>query len=289
MALVRAAVFTLNNPGEVPVNWTEYVRYGVYQLERGESGTPHYQGYAEFTKPVRFSALKKWMPTAHWEQRRGSRDQARAYCMKEDTRVAGPFEHGDWAAGGQGSRTDVAAAAQTLREDIGTARPFARVTDEHTVAVIKYHRGLEFVANEFVPPRTEPPEVVVFYGPTGSGKSRSAREFLEEDEPAQWDPSMGTWFDGYLGQRVFLFEEFRGQLPMAVMLTLLDRYTARVQVKGGMRKFVATKIAITSPKHPRLWYPEQSDDRVEQLMRRITRIVRLGPDPQPQPSLEDIL
>lgn len=274
---VRAVVFTLNSPTS-PIAWPDYVRYGVYQLEKGAQGTPHYQGYAELTKPVRFSTLKKWLPTAHFEPRRGTREQARDYCMKEESREDGPWEHGSWEAGGQGKRNDIISAVDTLKEQIGKSRPLQCVAEEHPVTFVKFHRGLEALMNQLVPPRTQPPEVVVFYGATGTGKSRAARAFLGEQRPAMWVPSKGHWFDGYCGQEVFLFEEFRGQLPMPMMLSLLDRYTAEVQVKGGMRDFVAKKIAITSPKHPELWYPSKHDDDIKQLMRRITRVERLGPE-----------
>lgn len=102
----RAWCFTLNNPEEhgivddvLPVLAQE--RYVVWQRERGENGTPHIQGYIELHNPVRLSAMKLWLPSAHFEVRRGTREQARAYCMKEDTRDAGPWERGDFDRGKQ--------------------------------------------------------------------------------------------------------------------------------------------------------------------------------------------
>jgi len=46
------------------------------------------------TKAVRFSAMKKLDPTAHWEVVRVN-GAAIHYCMKEETRVAGPWEFGE--------------------------------------------------------------------------------------------------------------------------------------------------------------------------------------------------
>jgi hypothetical protein len=45
-----------------------------------------------------------------------------------------------------------------------------------------------------------------------------------------------------------------------------------VQVKGGMRQFVADTIYITSPKHPDEWYKDDGSDKLNQLKRRITTI-----------------
>ena len=83
-------VFTLNNPepqheqsliDEVPY------RYLVFQHEISESGTHHLQGYVVLSRQLRLSALKKLLPTAHWEIRKGTHEQAKAYCTKEETRM----------------------------------------------------------------------------------------------------------------------------------------------------------------------------------------------------------
>ena len=87
-----------------------------------------------------------------------------------------------------------------------------------------------------------------------------------------WWPAQEKWFDGYEGHEKTLFEEYRGQMPFGHMLMLLDRYDARVQYKGGSMQFCSTKIAITSPLHPMLWYKKedlQAQDRIDQLIRRI--------------------
>jgi len=90
--------------GAAGSNWPECVRYCTGQLEEGEQGLHrHLQGYLELSKPQRLSWLKAQLSgTAHWEPRRGTREQARDYARKSDTRVEGPWEYGDWQAGGRG-------------------------------------------------------------------------------------------------------------------------------------------------------------------------------------------
>lgn len=51
--------------------------------EVGDSGTPHIQGYIRFKNQIRFSTLKKKVPTAHWEKAKGTPDQNFRYCSKE--------------------------------------------------------------------------------------------------------------------------------------------------------------------------------------------------------------
>lgn len=94
----------------VPITINEDICLLVYQLERGESGTDHLQGYVEFTTRRTLTAAKRLLdqPTAHLERRRGSRAQAIDYCTKEDTRVAGPWSHGDITTPSQqGKRNDI--------------------------------------------------------------------------------------------------------------------------------------------------------------------------------------
>lgn len=90
---------TLNNPDEVPHEYLENIynklkaKYVCGQLERGEAGTPHIQFFINFEKPTRIAALKKICGKAHWESVKIN-NGAHVYCMKEETRIEGPWEFG---------------------------------------------------------------------------------------------------------------------------------------------------------------------------------------------------
>ena len=56
-----------------------------------------------------------------------------------------------------------------------------------------------------------------------------------------WHPHQDRWFDDYDQHHSVIFEEFRGQLPFAFILSLTDRYDRRIQYKGGSCQFLATK------------------------------------------------
>eukprot|EP00983_Pelagomonas_calceolata_P068625 1150006-Pelagomonas_calceolata.AAC.1 len=105
--------------------------------------TEHLQGYAELSQPVRLSTVRWWLPSAHWEPRAGSRDSARDYCRKEDSRSAGPWEHGAFEQGGQGSRSDLAAACATLRSG-----GIHSVAEQHPTEFVKFNRGLRALQDE---------------------------------------------------------------------------------------------------------------------------------------------
>lgn len=147
---------------------------------------------------------------------------------------------------------------------------------------IRCHKGLAAIRAALVEPRTSKPFVKVFFGSTGVGKSRRARN--EIGTPLYvWHPQCQQWFDGYGGEANVLFEEFRGQLPFGMLLSLLDRYDAKVQYKGGVIEFAATTIYLTSPVHPTQWYSSeklQKDDCLDQLLRRIDEVEELLPGNQ---------
>lgn len=143
-ASTRNHVFTYNNPTHSPSDFqtilatSERVRYSIFQLEEGENGTPHYQGYVEYNKPVNVRFFNNHLcATAHTEKRKGTRDQAREYCRKEDTRKEGPWETGVWVAGGAGKRNDLAGIITACKT--GSLK---RVAEEHPEGILRYSKVL---------------------------------------------------------------------------------------------------------------------------------------------------
>lgn len=62
----------------------------AWQVEEGDSGTPHIQGVFRWKHQKHFSALKKQFPRAHWEPDRNF-EASLIYCNKEKGRILGPF------------------------------------------------------------------------------------------------------------------------------------------------------------------------------------------------------
>lgn len=50
------------------------------------TGRIHFQGAVQCRSQQRFSALKKWLPTAHWEPAK-NKDALQKYAMKADTAI----------------------------------------------------------------------------------------------------------------------------------------------------------------------------------------------------------
>ena len=114
-------------------------------------------------------------------------------------------------------------------------------------------------------------EVSIYYGATGTGKTRLAYE--SSDSVYKWNVDTPEWWDGYDGERTLLIDEFYGQLKPSRMLQLLDGYTCRLPVKGGFTYANWDKVYITSNAHPDCWYGELVPQAVKDaLHRRYTEI-----------------
>lgn len=107
----------------------------------------------------------------------------------------------------------------------------------------------------------------VFWGPTGTGKSRLAwHEAGLEAYPK--DPRT-KWWDGYDGEQCVVIDEFRGDIDIAHLLRWLDRYKVIVEKKGGRAVLKATDFWITSNLHPNDWYKGVDQLTKDALARRI--------------------
>jgi len=265
----RSWCFTENNPTGL-IDWSlndslERVRYAVYQHEVGENGTPHFQGYVEFNKPVRLSYCRTLIPGAHWETRKGTRDQARNYAMKEETRMDGPYEYGDWTGGGQGQRTDV----QALKALIDDGASLVQIWDEQPTMFLRYLRSIQTAQMLKCPQRTWKTEVHVLYGPTNTGKTRFVMDNYGPTSRLYFKQK-SIWWDGYIGQENVILDDFYGWLPYDELLRLLDRYPLTVQTKGSQTQFLAKRIFLTSNTHPIKWYSNAKIlGQIDSFIRRV--------------------
>jgi len=93
-------------------------QYMVYQVEQAPTTERwHIQGYLILRRPSQMNIVANMFPCAvHLEGAHGTPLQCQAYCMKLETRVAAPIEFGIFPAQTQGQRTDLVAAATTIRE-----------------------------------------------------------------------------------------------------------------------------------------------------------------------------
>lgn len=114
------------------------VTYLCYQEEVcPKSQRRHYQGYCQLksTSRVKNAQAILGIGKSHVEPQRGTNAEARAYCMKLESRAdpnAVPVEFGQYCEG-QGDRTD-------LKSVVGL--PIRTVARDHPELFVRFHRGL---------------------------------------------------------------------------------------------------------------------------------------------------
>ncbi len=287
MARLRNVCFTLNNPTAPVLFNEEKMDYLIMQLEVGEEGTTHIQGYCELKTQQRLNAVKALLggPTVHIEARRGTQQQAIDYCKKDDTRAPGsePKEFGTPKK--QGKRNDINAFRDAII--LGKRERELILDDDYCPTVAKYPKLYAKIAAMDPPKRTEDLEVTLLIGPTGLGKTRYVIDKHLDDPLFYRIPlSNGTmWYDGYDKHTSVLMDDFAGaasHMTLVTLLQLLDRYPVQVPIKGGHTWYLPTHIYLTSNILPAEWY--KWDKRLPQydaLARRITKVLVFQQDQEP--------
>jgi len=245
------------------------IRCAVWQLELSpETSRLHLQGYAEFRTPFRMAAVKSLLgSTVHLEPRKGTRQQAIDYCRKEDTRFAGPWQFGDVNDVRPGKRNDL----HELAEAIAGGASRRGVVEDFGHLYIRYSRGVEnllSVRAMYKVPEWRELTTVVYHGQAGTGKTRRA----VEANPGDYfilQSGERVWFDGYEGESTLIIDDFYGWIKYGLLLSMLDGYRLRVEVKGGFTYANWTKVFITSNDPPEAWYQK---GLTPALRRRITEI-----------------
>lgn len=238
----------------------ENVRYCVYQLERGETGRHHLQGFLSFTRQVRRPQVLRVLrdPPVHFVQVAvGSPSQNKNYCTKAEGQLAAPVEWGN-CPGGQGTRSDLEAFTDVIK-----VSGLKRATEELPTVFIKYARGareLDSFYRGLQLPDLREVWVCVLWGDSGGGKSWAANAFAPDvprfrvQEAAQ---NQTQWFDNYAGEEILILDDFCGTLNFRSLLRILDGYKEQYQTKGGHVWGSWKYVLITSNTNPNQWY----DDR----------------------------
>lgn len=270
MPRVRNVVFTLNGyvlEDERRLLEEPAFRYCVFGRETGDRGNEHLQGYAEFEEQKEWAAAKETVSVrSHIERRRGSQKQAIDYCKKE----------GNWSESGvprsQGQRVDLEEISGLIQDgmtDLEVAHyDFSRW--------VQYGKRFNTFRDLLCEPRTlesPAPDVRLYWGATGTGKSLAAREEFP-NICVHFDEN---WFDGYepMVHDEYLFDDFDwSTMKINKLLQVLDRYAIRVPVKHGS-KIWKPKVIILTSNHPlEEWYPFAKQSARDALKRRFGDNIR---------------
>jgi len=224
------------------------------------TGRIHLQAYIEFKEAISFNSAKTRLPEgSHIEIRKGSRDDARDYCRKDESRIAGPYECGEWCKAGQ--RTDL----EELFSLIKAEKPLQEIIETNPTCAIRNWKHLKCIGDFYVSNRDFKTKVIWCYGCTGSGKSRWAFNTYPN---AFWKPN-NRWWDGYdpREHETVIWDDWAPDIiGYKEMLRLMDRYPMFIEQKGLTTKFRAKTLVFTSIIHPRFMDDPYS---TEEFLRRI--------------------
>lgn len=288
MSRSRGWCFTINNYTQSDVEQIDSFscRYMVYGFETGACGTPHIQGFLYMENDKTLQVMKKkFHPTAHLEPQRGTSVQASDYCKKDGKVV----ERGVLPR--QGRRTDLF----TLKDEIVAGKRVDDIVMESPEMYHQYGRTLHKIEDlcmrrKF---RTAMTQGIWIYGSTGTGKSTLGFSGYTPDTHYRYVYSQGgnEWQDGYTQQDTVIYDEYRGQLPMHVLLTTIDEHPNHSYLRRGREPlpFISKRVIITSSMHPREVYKNlDANDNLNQLLRRL-KIFRLEPGVPPPAELINLL
>lgn len=218
----------------------------------------HWQLIVAMERKSSLAGVLRAFPGSHAELSKSA--AANEYVWKEDTRVANTqFELGTKPIC-RNSKPDWESVWTAAKEgDLMAIPPSIRVVS---------YRTLRTIASDYDKPVGIERTCHVYWGATGTGKSRRAWDEAGLDAYSK-DPRSKFWC-GYQGESHIVVDEFRGGIDIAHMLRWLDRYPVRVEIKGSSRPLVGGTFWITSNLDPLDWYPDADIATKEALLRRLT-------------------
>lgn len=262
MARSRAYVFTINNYTEEDEAGVALcgATYTIYGKEVGDSGTPHLQGYLWFKNARAVTSVKKKLPRAHIEVRKGSHQQARDYCKKEGNFVE--FGEEPEQSGGD-SVAKKAARNKRLRDT-----PLNELVENGEIDITqvrKLKNARLDLAQEHDSYTAEGTRGIWYWGEPGTGKTHKART---EFGDAFYIKPQNKWFDGYTGQETIVLDDLDkfGACLGHYLKIWADKWACTGEVKGGTVNLKHRRFIVTSNYSIEELWPE--DEEMQQAIRR---------------------
>ncbi len=233
----------------------------------------HIQGFIRFKENHRV----KWLKSAiglgndiHLLIANGDDAANIKYCSDLEKRMPYGKYYQEGTPSLQGERTDI----DSLHEALLTNQSLLEISDNHFTTFLRYHKGIYLYRSLRFQPRVDKPTVLVFWGDSGTGKTRKATSISDDFYILSPGNSRNCWFDGYSQNKVLIIDDYYGWMRYGYLLQLLDRYPFRVELKGGSMEFASQLIIITSNSHPEDWYRYQDNMTYAPLERRISSIYK---------------
>lgn len=262
----------------------------------------HWQMYIELNDQVTFLQLRVLLGWNNRKDRRGNRlfphwmapargtqQQNIDYCSKDDTRVVGTST----VRLGQLAPPDAPGQWQDVMRHVARGENFEQLcaNDSLVPIIARCAGGLQQVlATRNKSPAWRNVKVYVYWGPTGTGKSRAVYErFGHDNVYCRSKPKIPygpVTYDGLYEHEVLFLDEYREtDATLSELLKITDGHPYRVDIKYKFGYAKWTTVIIASNQSYDDWYKNEDPASKAALDRRIPPENRIYfGNPQPEPS-----
>lgn len=292
----RRYLLTINNPIDhgftherIRAIFSEFsgLRYWCMCDEVGEQGTPHTHVYVVFNNSVMFDTMHKRFYGAHIDKPNGNNKENRDYVRKEgrhlnsakrDTNLPETFE--EWGELPP-DRTKSESQAERIFQMIRAGKTNAEILEECPTAYSKIphiEQTRQTLLEEDNKNTWRSLNVTYLWGEPGAGKTRSVMEQYGYSNVFRVTNYDKHPFDGYKGQDVIVFEEFRSGIKIQEMLNYLDGYPVMLPCRYADRVACYTKVYLISNIPLESQYPNvqiESPETWAAFLRRIHNTVEM--------------
>lgn len=296
----RSYCFTINNyldKNFTPKDCKEIlesipsIQYYVFSLEKGlENNTPHIQAYLHCKNPIKFSTLKNKFKfkdiNPHIEKAQGTAQENRDYILKEGkwantdkakTNLGKYYEWGVMPKPHKGKRSDFSILFNMVVEGL-TNIEILREKPDCMRYLNHIERTRQAIREEEYRDKWRDISCIYVYGETETNKTRTYMEkFGYENVYRITNYQPNAIWDGYKGQDVVIFEEYRSQIVISELLTWLEGYpNASLRARYSDKVAMYTKVIIISNISLEQQYPniqEDSPSTWRAFLRRIQKVI----------------
>lgn len=193
------------------------------------------------------------------------------YCQKEETRMDGAvvWSYGTLPTGKAGAKKTLESLRPLMLAG-ATLGSLCRDGDVALDMLSRHHGFLSKAQYIFQKERdsTVKPVGYMLVGNSGEGKTHWWMNKFTDNYyvmPIGNGGTSGLWVtDEIIGKKTLIFDEFYGQIPMSLLLRIVDRQPLTLQTKGGMVQLQATEFVFTSNQPYTDWYPKVKEENPAQ-------------------------
>ena len=303
--------FTYNNFTHAPKVFLEmlktlpYIVFIRFQIEKGESGTIHYQGYIHLSKrqlwgTIRRALIKMGLHRMTHQNRISSPQKASNYCnkifdKKKDgsifqTKVTPEvYEFGELNLQ-QGQRNDINDIIDCVRDNMSDSEimalyPVAFFHNQKKIDDIR-----ELIRYENFSDITRDIKATFITGRTRIGKTTAIIKKHGYKNVYTIDNYKNPW-DRYKGQDIIIFDEFHSQIQITEMLRWLDFHPLALPCRYKDKQACYTQVYFTSNEPFERIYPNVKIEKpktFDALMARIQNVYNFDDPKQIEKFQSDI-